>query len=90
MMLDVNLSIDYNENTLGWIKLADECEAFQDSCLAEAENQGLKKLSAKFDYKLVAAQLKDMIVRRADSATRAAIIKRANWASVSDELGAGN
>lgn len=86
--IDTTVTVPYNDNVAKWIALGPSCASFQDSCLAEAQKQGLKKVDIKLVYAPVANQNgAQKITRKAIDMVQKAVEERLNWAAVSKQLG---
>ena len=78
--IDVKMTVPYDANVAKWVALAPQCAAFQDNCLAQAEQQGLTKVKASLQYGVVAGlNGYKVITHKADDATQAAVLQRMNW-----------
>jgi poly-gamma-glutamate synthesis protein (capsule biosynthesis protein) len=86
--LDVTMTVPYDQNVGKWVALAKDCVAFQDSCLATAQKQGLKKIKPHLTYGVVAGQGGYRhLTHKADAATQAAVEQRMNWQQTLKQLG---
>ena len=88
--IDVTMSLADNAVTSdqlnAWTKLGATCVAFQDNCLAKAEQQKLAKLPLTFKLKIVGVDLSNKITRPADTAVTNAILQRLQWAQTITQL----
>jgi poly-gamma-glutamate synthesis protein (capsule biosynthesis protein) len=85
--IDVQMKVPYDPNVAKWLALAPSCAAFHDSCLAQAQQQGLKKVNLKLDYGVVAGQNGvRVITHKADEATKQAVLQRTNWSTTCAQL----
>lgn len=79
--IEVNMTINYDENVAKWLALGETCKVHYDDCLAKAEEQKLTKIKPSFTYGLVASTTGyRQITQKADVATQKAIEERTNWA----------
>lgn len=79
--IEVNMTINYDENVAKWLALGETCKVHYDNCLAKAEEQKLTKIKPSFTYGLVASTTGyRQITQKADVATQKAIEERTNWA----------
>ena len=86
--IDTTMTVPYDDNVARWLALGSACAAFQDTCLAQAQQQGLKKVTVGLKYAVVASQGgAGKVTHKADAATQIAVEKRLNWAAVTKELG---
>lgn len=84
----VEMTVPYDENVAGWIKLAQECELRGDDCLARAKELGLQKISPTFIYKPIASiGGARVLTEKAGPDVQRAVEQRMNWAQTSKELG---
>lgn len=75
------MTVPYDANVAKWLALGPSCKAFHDTCLDQAERQGLKKVNLSIDYGVVAGQNGVRVTtHRADDATKQAVLQRTNWA----------
>jgi len=86
LMLDLHISVKYNENTAKWLDLAKGCAHFQDNCIALAESMNLKKLEVTYLHNIIGTELENMVVQKADTPSQNAIEARANWNITSGRL----
>lgn len=85
---DIGLTVPYDDNVAKWLALAPQCAAFHDTCLEQAQKQGLTKPTVKYSYGVVAGQGGyQKITHKADAATQAAVEVRTNWAETLKQLG---
>ena len=78
--MDVAMTVPYDTNAEKWLALAPTCTAFQDDCLAKAEQQGLTKVKLSLQYGVVAGQNGYKVVtHKADAATQTAVLQRLQW-----------
>lgn len=86
--LDVEATTPYDSNVEAWVNLAQECKAFQDYCLLQAEKQGLKKIPLSLHYGVVASVGgARKLTQLADKGTQKAVEERMNWAVSMKQLG---
>ncbi|MEX1995374.1 MAG: CapA family protein [Candidatus Saccharimonadales bacterium] len=86
--IDAKMSLGYDDNLKKWLALADKCQASSESCLAEAKQQGLRKVKASFTFDAIGnTSGNKRITRKADSTLQAAIDQRLNWAESMRKLG---
>lgn len=80
-VLQMTLSIDAkNAPDLDkWITLGETCAEYNDTCLAEAEKQGLVKLPVQFHFAALGSNDSDKLVKPATAEQLAAIKQRLNW-----------
>lgn len=85
--VEVNMTIDYDENVAKWLAIGESCKQHYDDCLNKAKQQNLKKIKPKFTYGLVASTTGyRKITQKADARTQAAVEERANWIKTLKEL----
>ena len=68
------------EQLHGWIDLGKNCGKFQDSCLVDAEKNGLKKMPFKYDIEVIATNDQGKITHPATAEQRASLLQRLGWA----------
>ncbi|HLG91145.1 MAG TPA: CapA family protein, partial [Candidatus Saccharimonadales bacterium] len=86
----VDISAKYDENLAKWLALSAKCNvtAREDSCLAEAEQQGLSKINFNLKYDVIGSSGGvRKITKRADATLQKSIEERLNWAQTIKELG---
>ncbi len=89
--LDVEISVDYNDNVAKWLELGASCLNRNDNCLAQAKDAGLTKIELNYQFDVVASlNGYQEITRKADDATQQAIESRMNWQQTLKELGQVN
>lgn len=69
-----------------WLKLGEQCKTFHDDCVAQAKQQGLKKLDLTYHFGVVGSDDSDKIVKPASAAGQAAILQRLDWARTITQL----
>ena len=78
--IDVSLKLDYDQNVQSWIELGENCKSRNDTCLEQAQQQQLSKVSPTLTYDVIASlNGYREITRRADQATQSAVEDRLNW-----------
>ncbi|HWT55690.1 MAG TPA: CapA family protein [Candidatus Microsaccharimonas sp.] len=81
------MTVPYDANVAKWLKLAPSCKAFHDSCLQQAQQQGLKKVKLSINFGVVAGQNGvRVITHRADETTKQAVLQRTNWTTTCAQL----
>jgi poly-gamma-glutamate synthesis protein (capsule biosynthesis protein) len=85
----VNLSLQVDDNVRKWLALGKRCLTFHDDCFETAQQSGLKKVTLKLDYSVVASQggYREL-THAADAATQKAVEQRMGWAAVCQALSA--
>jgi poly-gamma-glutamate synthesis protein (capsule biosynthesis protein) len=71
-----------------WLALGEKCAAFHDSCLADAESQGLTKLNLTYKFGVIGTNDSNKITKPATEAETASILQRLQWQSTMDKLSA--
>jgi poly-gamma-glutamate synthesis protein (capsule biosynthesis protein) len=85
--IDVTINVKEDDNVKKWLALGPSCFVYQDSCLAKAEQEGLKKVQLNIQYGVVASLGGyKVITHRADAATQAAVEERMNWSATCQQL----
>ncbi len=84
----LSLAVDgTNQDQLkAWLRFGDSCKSSQDSCLSQAEQQGLQRLPIKFSYSIVGVDLSNKITHRANQRLQDDILTRLNWKAVNAQL----
>ncbi len=82
-VLQMTLSIDAkNSPDLDkWIALGETCAVYNDTCLAEAKEQNLKKLPIRYNFAALGSNDSDKLVKPATAEQLEAIKQRLNWDS---------
>lgn len=62
-----------------WLALGEKCGTFHDSCLADAQAEGLEKLNISFQFGVVGTYDGDKITRPATAEQQASILQRLKW-----------
>jgi hypothetical protein len=63
-----------------WIDLGEKCKEFKDDCLADAGDEGLKKLPFKYDIEVIATNDSGKITHPATTDQRTSLLQRLKWA----------
>jgi hypothetical protein len=69
-----------------WLDLGETCGSYHDTCLADAERQGLTKLNISFQFGVVGTNDADKITKPASAAEMPAILQRLQWSSTMSKL----
>lgn len=86
--VQVDMTIDYDENVAKWLALGKSCTQHKDQCLEKAQQQGLKKIQPAFKYALVASTTGyKQLTQKASPSVQQAVEERANWAQTLKQLG---
>lgn len=85
LIINVRVSAKSDDNLQAYLKLAKSCEAFKDSCLKMAKNQGLKAPELAYGYRLLAgdssnASIEARLKRPAGAEVKAWLLERTQWA----------
>ncbi len=81
-----DIELDVTGNLAGWLNLADQCQTYQDKCLALANQKDLKKIDPKYKFKVVVSDDTGYATHLASDAQRQAVLKRLNWQKTLKEL----
>ena len=85
--IDLHMTVTYDDNVAKWLELGPRCAAFHDDCLAEAQKEGLSKVSLHLTYGVVAGNSGDHVIsHKADMVTQAAVEQRMNWGATCKQL----
>ncbi len=88
LSVDVGLDIKYDDNVAKWLELGKQCKVRRDSCLEQAENQGLTKPNIKLTYEPIANFTGNKkLTKKGDAALQAGVEERLNWTKTKAELG---
>lgn len=88
LSIDTSMTIPYDANVAKWLTLGEQCKARDDSCLNEAEEQDLKKVTLKLTYEAIGSSTGYReVTQKATPALQQAIEQRANWAETKRLLG---
>lgn len=85
----IDISLKYDGNVSKWLALGQKCNitAREDTCLTEAEKQGLAKINMDLKFEPIGSSGGvRKITKRADTTLQKAIEERLNWAQASKEL----
>ncbi len=86
--IDATIKIPYDDNVAKWIALGKTCLDFKDTCLQNAQNQGLSKIKLSIQYAPVANQNgAQKITHKASDIVQKAVEERLNWLAVAKQLG---
>ncbi len=78
---------DASESELAqWLQLGDTCKTYQDTCLAKAEEENLKKLTFTYQYGVVAGNSANKVTRPATPAQQNGVLQRLNWQTTMNQL----
>lgn len=69
-----------------WLALGDKCKSYHDTCLEQAESEGLTKLPLTYQFGVVGSSDANKITKPATKAEQESILKRLNWQSTMDQL----
>lgn len=86
----VSISAKYDENLAKWLALSSKCNstAREDTCLADAEKQGLSKINLDLKFEPIGSSGGvRKITKKADATLQKAIELRLNWSQTVKELG---
>ncbi len=84
----VSTNNDDSQMLLKWLSLGEKCASFDDSCLADAEAQGLTKLNLTYKFGVVGTDDSNKITKPATTAETTSILQRLQWQSTMDKLSA--
>lgn len=88
LSVDVQFSLNYDENTAKWLSFGQECKDRADNCLEKARQLGLQKPQLKLLYEPVASVGGNRAVtRKADAEVQKAVEERLNWLQTKELLG---
>lgn len=82
LVADANSAQDFQ----AWTDLAKTCKTFQDDCLKQAVQRNLPKLKYRLKFKVVGSENSNRIVRPANQAEIAAILRRLRWSETAARL----
>ncbi len=74
------------DNLSKWLALGEQCKTFHDDCLAQAQAEGLEKLSLQYGFGVVGTNDGQKIVKPASEQQQAAILQRLNWSQTMSQL----
>jgi poly-gamma-glutamate synthesis protein (capsule biosynthesis protein) len=84
----VSMEVPYSDNVAKWLELGESCKGRNDSCLAQAKEQGLTKPEASFTYEPIASvNGVHVITEKAPESIQQAVEERMNWQQTLQELG---
>ncbi len=84
----VTMKVPYDDNVAKWLALSDQCRGQYDTCLEEAEKQGLTKINAEFSYAPIANTTGvRTVTQKAPASIQQAVEQRMNWSKTLKELG---
>jgi len=86
----VEVVIKTGDNSLDllkkWLMLGEKCGTYHDTCLADAESEGLTKLNVTFGFDIVGTNDADKITKPATAQQQTSILQRLNWQSTMNQL----
>lgn len=62
-----------------WLALGESCRSFQDTCLSQAREKNLRKLTVNYQFGVVGTNDSNKIVKPATADQQASILQRLNW-----------
>ena len=71
-----------------WLAIGKTCAGYHDTCLEQAEKEGLKKLPYSYTLSVIGTDDSNHITRPASAAVQAGILQRMNWSSTITQLSA--
>lgn len=87
LSIDVTAKIPYDQNTAKWLQLGESCKARTDTCLEQAQQQGLSKVNIDLTYDVVGSSGGSRkITQKADATLQKAIEERVGWESMKQQL----
>ncbi|MDB5166945.1 MAG: hypothetical protein JWN26_90 [Candidatus Saccharibacteria bacterium] len=69
-----------------WLALGEKCEAYHDTCLVEAQREGLTKLNISFQFGVVGTNDSNKITKPATAEQLTGILQRLQWSSTMSKL----
>lgn len=86
--IDTTITVQYDENVARWLELGENCIGRGDTCLQQAREQNLDKITIEYEFAVVSSlNGYRELPRLADDATHQAILERMNWSQTLRELG---
>lgn len=77
---------DSSDALAKWLALGEKCSGFKDTCLTEAEAQGLTKLDLTYQFGVVGGDSANKITKPATQAQQQGILDRLNWQNTMNNL----
>lgn len=77
---------DSSELLSKWLALGEQCATFQDTCLEQAQQDGLTKLSMTYKFAALGGTNTNRVTRPATAAEQASILDRLNWKNTMNQL----
>ena len=88
LSIDVDMKVPYSDNVAKWLELGKACKVLHDDCIANAEQQGLKKFDIDLVYDVVGSSGgARRITQKADATLQKAIEERVGWGQMKAALG---
>jgi poly-gamma-glutamate synthesis protein (capsule biosynthesis protein) len=69
-----------------WLILGEKCGTYHDTCLADAQSQGLTKLNITFGFDAIGTNDANKITKPATAQQQTSILQRLNWQSTMNQL----
>lgn len=69
-----------------WLSLGDKCKSYHDTCLEQAESEGLTKLPLTYKFGVVGSNDANKITKPATAEELTSILQRMNWQSTMNQL----
>ena len=86
--IDVTFSVAYDDNVAKWLALGDSCKIRRDTCVEQASQQHLSKVSMKLLYEPVASSGgARQITHKSTTAVQHAVEERIGWPHIKQALG---
>ena len=79
LSMTVSVRADEAKDLDAWLKLGEQCVAYQDDCVGLAETQGLKKLPLSYHFSVLGSNDGGKLTHRADAAQLESIKQRLRW-----------
>jgi poly-gamma-glutamate synthesis protein (capsule biosynthesis protein) len=77
---------DNKELVKKWLALGEKCASFHDTCLSDAQSQGLNKLNISFQFGVVGTNDANKITKPATAEQQASILQRLKWDATMKQL----
>jgi hypothetical protein len=79
VVIDLADNAATSQQLVAWTKLGASCAVFQDTCLAQASEQGLQRLPLTFHLKIMGVDTSNKITRLAKPDITDSILQRLKW-----------
>jgi poly-gamma-glutamate synthesis protein (capsule biosynthesis protein) len=84
--INLTFGFDVDENFQQYVRIAEQCRVFKDTCLQIAQDEQLQKPVFKIQYDIVGVDLSQKKTKKANEKDFEKLKKRAHWEKTRDQL----